>query len=81
MLLVNAERVPTVLRGYLSDIQPAAPHSQPVRGVYNHGWLIGDESAISATAQAELDAMLEIQPQSSSGAHGQPGEEPTATTE
>jgi Cell wall binding domain 2 (CWB2) len=81
MLLANAERVPTVLRGYLSDIQPAAPHSQPVRGVYNHGWLIGDESAISADAQAELDAMLEIQPRSTTGARGQPGEEPTATIE
>jgi hypothetical protein len=51
------------LSGYLSDIRPAAPHSQPVKGVYNHGWLIGDESAISASTQAELDGMLEIAPQ------------------
>ncbi len=81
LVLDNAESIPTVLRTYLSDIQPAAPHSQPVRGVYNHGWLIGDESAISAATQAELDALLEIQPQGSAG-HGQPGEEtPTATSE
>jgi hypothetical protein len=50
---------------YLSDIQPAygrAPQYQPVHGAYNHGWLIGDEGAISAATQAELDAMLEIVP-------------------
>ena len=34
----------------------------PVRGVYNHGWLIGDEQAISAAVQARLDSMLEIAP-------------------
>ncbi len=64
LLLEDATGVPSPLSHYLSDIQPAAPHSQPVRGVYNHGWLIGDERAISATTQAELDAMLQIVPQS-----------------
>ncbi len=53
---------PPALSAYLSDIQPASPHSQPVRGVYNHGWLIGDEHAISAATQAELDTTLEISP-------------------
>jgi len=33
-----------------------------VRGVYNLGWLIGDQLAISATTQAELDSLLEISP-------------------
>jgi Cell wall binding domain 2 (CWB2) len=64
LLLEGASSVPPALEAYLSDIQPAAPYSQPVRGVYNHGWLIGDESAISGTVQAELDAMLQIVPQS-----------------
>jgi hypothetical protein len=31
-----------------------------VRGVYNHGWVIGDEQVLSAAAQARLDALLEI---------------------
>jgi hypothetical protein len=39
-----------------------------VREVYNHGWLIGDESAISALAQAELDTVLEIAPRQPSAA-------------
>ena len=38
-----------------------------MRGVYNRGWLIGDERAITATAQAELDGMLEIAPQGAPG--------------
>jgi hypothetical protein len=65
LLLESPARVPTALAEYLSNIQPAytsAPEFRPVRGVYNHGWLIGDESAISAPTQAEIDAMLEISP-------------------
>ena len=64
LLLQDATGVTSPLAHYLSDIQPAAPHSEPVRGVYNHGWLIGDEHAISASTQAELDGMLQIVPQS-----------------
>jgi len=64
LLLSSATRVPTVLIHYLSDIKPAYvnPQYPPVRGAYNHGWLIGDEQAISAVTQAEIDSMLEIAP-------------------
>jgi hypothetical protein len=55
--------IPPELTTYLSDIKPAySPQVPPVRSVYNHGWLIGDERAISAVTQAELDALLEITP-------------------
>jgi hypothetical protein len=63
LLLASADKLPQALVGYLSDIEPAytsAPQFQPVRGVYNHGWLIGDEHAISAVIQAEIDSQLEI---------------------
>ncbi len=65
LLFSVATQVPSGLVDYLSDLQPAytsAPQFQPVRGVYNHGWLIGDEQAISAVSQAEIDSMLEISP-------------------
>ncbi len=69
LLLADSASVPASLTRYLSDIEPgytaAAP---PVREVYNHGWLIGDEQAISALAQAELDTVLEIAPRQPSGA-------------
>lgn len=69
LLLNDPTGVPGVLSAYLNDIRPASPRSQPVKGVYNHGWLIGDERAISASTQAELDAALEISP------HAPPSEE------
>ncbi len=65
LLLESPAALPTALASYLSDIQPAygsAPQYQPVHGAYNHGWLIGDERAISAPAQAEIDTLLEISP-------------------
>ena len=68
LLLASATHVPPALAGYLFDIRPAyrTPQFPPVRGAYNHGWLIGDETAISAATQAEIDSMLEIAPQSQS---------------
>ncbi len=55
--------IPPALISYLSDIKPAySPQVSPVRVAYNHGWLIGDERAISAVTQAEIDALLEASP-------------------
>ena len=60
------------LREYLLDIQPGY-EDDPVRGVYNHGWLAGDDGAISPALQAEIDGLLEIQPV-------QRDQQPTRTT-
>jgi hypothetical protein len=61
LLLQDAAQIPAALSHYLGDIKPAYTSAvQPVKGVYNHGWLIGDESAISAVTQAEIDSLLEI---------------------
>ena len=62
LVLESAEALSATVTSYLSDLQPGTPPTGPVHGVYNHGWLIGDESAISATTQARLDAILEISP-------------------
>ncbi|HEU4657118.1 MAG TPA: cell wall-binding repeat-containing protein [Capillimicrobium sp.] len=53
--------LPNVVVQYLLDIQPGY-QSDPVRGVYNHGWLIGDEQAITLATQSRIDALLEISP-------------------
>jgi ell wall binding domain 2 (CWB2) len=67
LLLEAPTAIPKELTTFLEDIQPAYTATvPPVRGVYNHGWLIGDEQTISATTQAELDTLLEISPRSSS---------------
>jgi hypothetical protein len=73
LLLESPHHVPDVLAHYLSDLQPGSPPSGPVRGVYNHGWLIGDEQAISPTTQARLDTMLQIS--------SRPALEPTANSQ
>jgi hypothetical protein len=66
LLLTEAGSLPEPLQDYLLDIQPGYD-KDPVRGVYNHGWLMGDETAISGDVQSRLDALLEIQPVDTSG--------------
>jgi hypothetical protein len=61
LLLTDAGVLPVPLQDYLLDIQPGYD-ADPVRGVYNHGWVIGDESALAAAVQARIDTLLEIQP-------------------
>ena len=53
--------LPRPLQEYLLDVQPGYD-DDPVRGVYNHGWIVGDEKAISVDVQSRIDALLEIQP-------------------
>ena len=64
LLLVGTGRsVPSALGRYLSNIEPGYTAAVgPVRAVYNHGWLIGDERAISPLVQAEIDTVLEVAP-------------------
>ncbi|HKH16886.1 MAG TPA: cell wall-binding repeat-containing protein [Solirubrobacteraceae bacterium] len=60
LLLTAANALPAPVQDYLLDIQPGYDED-PVRGVYNHGWMIGDEGAIAVDVQARIDALLEIQ--------------------
>jgi hypothetical protein len=61
LLLESSTSIPPSLSGYLGDIQPGySASAPPVRGFYNHGWLIG--SSISVVVQAEIDSLLEISP-------------------
>jgi hypothetical protein len=59
ILLSNADRLDPPVDDYLLDIQPGY-RKDPVRGVYNHGWIIGDDKAISAGVQSQIDLLLEI---------------------
>jgi Cell wall binding domain 2 (CWB2) len=66
LLVTDPASLPEPVQEYLLDIQPGYDRD-PVRGVYNHGWLMGDETAISADVQSRIDALLEIQPIDSGG--------------
>lgn len=59
LLVDDAGTLPLPLGRFLLDIQPGYVRD-PVRAVYNHGWLIGDESAISLPVQSRIDSLLEI---------------------
>ena len=61
LLHTGGSRLPRQLESYLLDIQPGY-RRDPVRGVYNHGWLIGDEAAVPLAVQSRIDALLEIVP-------------------
>jgi hypothetical protein len=72
LLLVEPGKLAPALIQYLLDIQPGYD-KDPVLGVYNHGWLIGDLATISLTDQSRIDELLEIVPVSA------PAAPPTAT--
>ena len=61
LLHPGGPKLPSALESYLLDIQPGY-RRDPVRGVYNHGWIIGDEEALPIATQARIDALLEIAP-------------------
>jgi hypothetical protein len=56
-----------VLNYFLNYATPGYTQEGPTAAVYNHGWVIGDEHAISVAVQAQMDARLEVVPQSSTG--------------
>jgi len=61
LLIEDADTLPLPVGSYLLDIQPGYTRD-PARALYNHGWLIGDESAISLPVQARIDGFLEASP-------------------
>jgi len=69
LLTAGADKLDAPLRNYLLDIQPGYA-KDPVRGVYNHGWIIGDETAVSIAAQSQIDSLLEISPVNTKNANG-----------
>jgi ell wall binding domain 2 (CWB2) len=59
LITTDPAQVPAALRGYLLDLKPGYI-SDPTRAVYNHIWLIGDQSAISTTFQGQVDELAEV---------------------
>jgi ell wall binding domain 2 (CWB2) len=54
---------PPVLNFFLDYATPGYTQEGPTAAVYNHGWLMGDVTAISGPVQAEMDSLLEAVPQ------------------
>jgi hypothetical protein len=66
LLVDDASTLPrAVLNFFLNFATPGYTQEGPTAAVYNHGWVIGDQSEISVPVQAEMDNLLEPVPQSS----------------
>ena len=52
-----------MLNYFLNYATPGYTQEGPTAAVYNHGWVIGDTSAISVPVQAQMDTLLEVVPQ------------------
>ena len=59
LLTDDPDRPPPALEGYLLDLKPGY-EDDPTRALYNHIWIIGDETALSVDAQVELDEIAEV---------------------
>jgi hypothetical protein len=53
----------SVLNFFLDFATPGYTQEGPTAAVYNHGWVIGDQTAVSVPVQAEMDNLLEVVPQ------------------
>jgi hypothetical protein len=64
LLIDSPSALPTtVLNFFLDYATPGFTQEGPTAAVYNHGWMIGDQSAISVGVQAQVDNLLEAVPQ------------------
>ena len=66
LLVDNPSVLPRpVLNFFLDYATPGYTQEGPTAAVYNHGWVIGDQGAVSVGVQAEVDSLLEAVPQTS----------------
>jgi hypothetical protein len=64
LLVDNPSNLPKpVLNFFLDFATPGYTQQGPTAAVYNHGWVIGDQGAISVSVQAQMDSLLEVVPQ------------------
>jgi hypothetical protein len=53
----------SILNFFLNYATPGYTQEGPTAAVYNHAWIIGNESEVAVTVQAQVDALLEAVPQ------------------
>lgn len=64
LLITDPNTLPTsVLNYFLDYATPGYTAEGPTAAVYNHAWVIGDQTAVSVAVQAETDTLLEAVPQ------------------
>lgn len=61
LVMPDPRSLPAPVQSYLLDLEPGFT-ADPVRGVYNRAWIMGDGSAVSVGVQSSIDRLLEIAP-------------------
>lgn len=61
LLTDRSDALPSPLESYFLDVQPGF-QSNPNAGVFNHVWILGDDSTLSVSAQGRLDTITELVP-------------------
>ena len=61
LLTDSSDKLPEDVSDYLLDVKPGY-ETDPTRALYNHVWIIGDESQINVTQQALIDDAVELTP-------------------
>jgi len=56
-----AQPLPPSLDGFLQDVQPGF-QDNPNSGVFNHVWILGDDSTVSVAAQGRIDTIAQLVP-------------------
>lgn len=61
LLTDDSDKLPEQVADYLLDVKPGYD-TDPTRALYNHVWIIGDESLIDVNQQALIDEAAELAP-------------------
>ena len=61
LLTDSSDKLPDDVLDYLKDVKPGYD-TDPTRALYNHVWIIGDESLIDVNQQALIDDAAELVP-------------------
>lgn len=62
LLTDGSAALPRALEGYFLDVQPGFESDAPEDAVWNHVWILGDSSALSAAAQDRIDRVTTLVP-------------------
>jgi hypothetical protein len=61
LLTDRANPLPAPLENYFLDVQPGFQNN-PNSGVFNHVWILGDDSTVSVAAQGRIDTITQLVP-------------------
>ena len=61
LLTESSDKLPKAVEEYLLDVKPGYD-TDPTRALYNHVWIIGDNSIIDTDQQASIDDAAELAP-------------------